>query len=274
MPSSWFDIRKDLTPGRSLALKAASFVLPVGLWCVVSYVPFVWHPMVRVTDPGGSAFLRPGMLTDRGDFAKENAALSAAGRAPAVGERANPVFLPAPHEVARAFYSAFTTEPQRRGEPWLHQSLAHSLRIILTGFGLSVAVGVPLGVLCGTFAFFSRLVEPPVDFVRYMPPPVFGALAVAVLGIDDGPKVAIVFIGTVFQTVRVVANTTRLLDPALLEAAQTLGTSRRGLVTRVIVPGILPNLYNDLRILLGAAWTLLTIAELIGATTGISYFIN
>ena len=45
---------------------------------------------------------------------------------------------------------------------------------------------------------------------------------VAILGIDDGPKIAIIFIGTVFQMVRVVANTTRLVDPALLEAAQTL----------------------------------------------------
>jgi NitT/TauT family transport system permease protein len=72
----------------------------------------------------------------------------------------------------------------------------------------------------------------------------------------------------------VVANTTRLVDPALLEAAQTLGTTRKRLVTRIVLPSILPNLYNDLRILLGAAWTLLTIAELIGATTGITYFIN
>jgi Binding-protein-dependent transport system inner membrane component len=53
-----------------------------------------------------------------------------------------------------------------------------------------------------------------------------------------------------------------------------LGANRQRLITRVIVPGILPNLYNDLRILLGSAWTLLIIAELIGATSGISYFIN
>src|SRR4051794_17297587 len=127
MAGSWFEIRRDLSPGRSLLLKVASFLLPLAAWCVVSYVPFVWHPMVRVTDPGASSYLQPGMLTDRVAFARENDGLAAAGRAVATGTRANPVFLPAPHDVVTAFYKAFVTPPQRRGEPWLHQSLAHSL---------------------------------------------------------------------------------------------------------------------------------------------------
>lgn len=274
MRTQWFDIRKPLSPGRSLALRVCSFLLPIALWCAISYIPFLWHPLVKVSDPGGSSYLQVDSLVDREVFEKDNASLAQGGKATATGEPANPVFLPAPHEVARAFVSAFTTPPRRLGDPWLHASLVHSCRIIVTGFALAAVVGVPLGILCGAFTSVSRLIEPPVDFVRYLPPPVFGALAIAVLGIDDGPKIAIIFIGTVFQMIRVVANTARTVDPALLEAAQTLGTSRKRLVTRVIVPAMLPNLYNDLRILLGCAWTLLTVAELIGATTGISFFIN
>jgi NitT/TauT family transport system permease protein len=230
--------------------------------------------MTRVTDPGGSGFLQAGDRLPKAEFAAENARLAAGGERPAAGVPANPIFLPAPHEVARALYTGFTTEPARPGEPWLHQSLGHSIRIICWGFLLAAAIGVPLGLLCGTFALFSRLVEPFTDFIRYMPAPAFGALAVAVLGIADAPKVAIIFIGTYFQMVLVVANTTRQFDPALIEAAQTLGARRSRLLTRVIVPGILPNLYNDLRILLGWAWTYLIVAELIGATSGISYFIQ
>ena len=76
----------------------------------------------------------------------------------------------------------------------------------------------------------ARLTEPFIEFFRYLPAPAFGALAVAVLGIDDAPKVAIIFIGTFFQQVLVIANTTRRIDPALIEAAQTLGASRRAAV--------------------------------------------
>jgi NitT/TauT family transport system permease protein len=272
--SSWLAIRKEPPGRRATVLKAMAFVLPLVVWSAVSYLPFVWHPMMRVSDPGGSAFLQVGDRLPKKEFAAENARLATGGEAPAAGVPANPIFLPAPHEVARALYTGFTTEPVRPGEPWLHQSLGHSIRIIFWGFMLAALIGVPLGLLCGAFGLFSRLVEPFTDFIRYMPAPAFGALAVAVLGIADAPKVAIIFIGTYFQMVLVVANTTRQFDASLIEAAQTLGARRSKLLTRVIVPGILPNLYNDLRILLGWAWTYLIVAELIGATSGISYFIQ
>ncbi len=271
---AWLAIRTEPPATRSVLLKVLSFLIPLGLWCLVSYVPFIWHPLVKVTDKGGSDFLEPEMLIDRVEFLRENDRLREENLPMAGGSRANPIFLPAPHEVARALYTAFKTPPQRKGDPWFHESLWHSIRIIFQGFSLSCLLGVPLGIVAGTFPSLSRVIEPFVDFVRYMPAPVFGALCIAVLGLADAPKVAIIFIGTFFHLVLVIANTTRLLDPALLEAAQTLGAGRKRMITRVIVPGILPNLYNDLRIMLGSAWTLLIIAELIGATSGISYFIN
>jgi NitT/TauT family transport system permease protein len=97
---------------------------------------------------------------------------------------------------------------------------------------------------------------------------------VAILGIYDGPKIAIIVIGTFFQQVLIIANTTRKVDPALLEAALTLGTRNRQLLTRVVVPAVLPDLYRDQRILLGWAWTYLIVAELIGTTSGITWFIT
>jgi NitT/TauT family transport system permease protein len=109
--------------------------------------------------------------------------------------------------------------------------------------------------------------------VRYMPAPVFGALAVAVLGLADAPKITIIFIGTFFQMVLIVANTTRKLDLSLLHAARTLGANDRQLLVHVVIPGVLPNLYRDMRILIGWAWTYLVVAELIGEKSGISAFI-
>jgi len=189
------------------------------------------------------------------------------------GIPSNPVYLPAPHDVLTAGWHDFQAPPQG-DNPTLGQRYAHSIRIILLGFLWSCLIGVPLGVLCGVYDFFSRLVEPFVDFFRYMPAPTFSTLLVAVLSAHDAPKIALVFIGTVFQMVLVVSKTTRLLDPALLEAAQTLGTKPRQMLTRVVLPGIAPNLYNDLRILLGWAWTWLVIAELIGVKSGLTGFLD
>ena len=191
-----------------------------------------------------------------------------------MGAPANPVFLPPPHAVLRALVTGFTTPPARPDEPWLHQSLWHSIQVIFWGFLFSSLIGVPLGILCGALPAMWRLTEPFIEFFRYLPAPAFGALAVAVLGIEDAPKVAIIFIGTFFQQVLVIANTTRRIDPALLEAAQTLGANRRVLVMRVVVPGVITEIYTDMRVLLGWAWTYLIVAELIGVSSGITYFIN
>jgi NitT/TauT family transport system permease protein len=176
--------------------------------------------------------------------------------------------------VGRAFWTAFTTEPKLRGDLWLHQSLWLSIKTIAAGFIISSLIGVPLGILCGAYASVSRVTEPAVDFVRYMPAPAFGALAVAVLGIHDAPKIAIVVLGTFFQQVLVIANTVRRHDPGLIEAAQTLGAKPRQLLFRVIVPSCVVDLYNDQRILLGWAWTYLIVAEVVGVSSGITFFIN
>jgi NitT/TauT family transport system permease protein len=270
----WFNVRQDLSPRRRVGLTILAFVLPLLVWSIVSYVPFVWHPMIKVTEPGDVSWLKPGQLIDRPAFAQEVAAQLDAGRSPPVGTRANPIFLPAPHEVGRALYTAFTTKPVLRGDKWLHESIWTSIQTIFWGFTISSLIGVPLGILCGAFVSASRLTEPFVDFVRYMPAPAFGALMVAVFGIHLEPKVAIIVIGTFFQQVLIVANTVRKVDGGLLEAAQTLGAKRRQLVLRVLLPASLPDLYNDLRILLGWAWTYLIVAEVVGVSSGITFFIN
>ena len=270
----WFAVRKALSPRRRLILAFMSFLIPLAIWSLVSYVPFIWHPMKAITDPGSVSYFRTGMLVDGDVFEREAAKALEHGASVPRGLPANPIYLPAPHQVASALYTAFTTPPKRRGEMWLHESLGHSISVIALGFLISSLFGVPLGILAGTYDIMSRTTEPFIEFFRYLPAPAFGALAVAVLGINEAPKIAIIFIGTFFQQVLVVANTTRKLDPSLLEAAMTLGARRMTLLFRVVIPGIIVDLYKDLRILLGWAWTYLIVAEMIGASSGITWFIT
>ena len=173
----WFTIGKEVSPPARRTLTLLSFLLPIVVWALVSYVPWIWHPLIRVTSPGDVVWFKADLLVERAVFAEENAkvlAATPAGHA-AEGVRANPIFLPAPHLVARAFWTAFTTPPVLRGDLWLHESLLLSIKTIFWGFLLSSLIGVPLGILCGAYAPMSRLIEPVIDFVRYMPAPAFGA---------------------------------------------------------------------------------------------------
>ena len=108
---------------RALVLKVIAFAIPLLVWCAVSYVPWIWHPQMKLTDKGGTTMYRVGDNVDKPDYAAEQKRLMDAGKAPMQGYSTNPIFLPAPHEVGQAFYTAFTTEPPRKGSPWL--SLIH-----------------------------------------------------------------------------------------------------------------------------------------------------
>lgn len=273
-PRIWLGTPVTYTARKRLTLAFLSFLLPLLLWCAVSYLPFVWHPLVLISDPGEVSYLQKGMRLDRTIFADEVANARAAGAPPPQGTPANPVYLPSPGEVLKALWTGLFSKSAERDAIRLPASLWHSIQIIFWGFLISSAIGVPLGVLCGAQPTLARLTEPFIEFVRYMPAPAFGALMVAILGIYDGPKIAIIIIGTLFQQVLVIANTTRRVDPLLVDAALTMGSRNLRLVRRVIVPAVLPQLYRDQRILLGWAWTYLIVAELIGTSSGITFFIT
>lgn len=269
-----FMIRAPLSPSSRTIFSVLSFALPLAVWCAVSYVPWIWHPMVLISNPGSVDYLQPGMRLDGKTFAAEVKTAEETGAAPPEGRPANPVYLPAPHEVLTALYTSFTTAPETRDAKWLHESLWQSIQVIFWGFLISSLIGVPLGLLCGAYSGISQSTEPFTEFFRYLPAPAFGALAVAILGIYDGPKIAIIVIGTLFQQILIIANTTRTLDYPLVEAAMTLGTKRIQMLPRIVIPAVLPAIYRDQRILLGWAWTYLIVAELIGTSSGITWFIT
>ena len=268
----WFVVRQDIGASRRSLLGVLAFLIPLAAWAAFSYLPFLWHPKMLILEQGDT-YLQVDKRYDKDAFAEANAKAADEGKALAVGTPANPVFLPAPHEVASALVTGFQEAPRNRSGSWLHERIFESLGVIFWGFLWASLIGVPIGIACGTFMAVSRGVEPFVDFIRYMPAPAFGTLMVAILGTQEAPKVAVIFIGTFFQMVLVLANTTRLMDVSLLEAAQTLGADNRRLIGRVILPGILPKLYADMRILLGWAWTYLIVAELIGEKSGITAYI-
>ena len=195
-----------------------------------------------------------------------------------------PVYLVPPHVVFATAWDDLKGRPESAidaaagdnksdAKPLLER-YQESLRTIALGFLLAAVLAVPLGILAGTYSVFSRLLEPFTDFFRYMPAPTFGVVLMAIFGLESAPKIMLVFIGTFPTALLVIANTTRQLDVSLLEAAQTLGASQRQLVTKVIVPGIMPTLYNDLRILIGCAWTWLVIAELLGFKSGLTEILD
>ena len=84
-----------------MIVSVMSFVLPLLIWSLVSYVPWIWHPMTEITEPGSVSYFKQGMLVDNETFERESLAASEAGTPLPAGNPANPIYLPAPQAALR-----------------------------------------------------------------------------------------------------------------------------------------------------------------------------
>ncbi len=178
----------------------------------------------------------------------------------------DPVFLPGPLTVFERLV-AWATEGDLGGDAGI------SIYRVVAGFLLSAALALPLGLLIGAFRPVEALLEPLTDFIRYMPAVAFIPLVMLWLGIEESAKIAIIFIGTFFQMVLMVAENVRGVPRAQIEAAQTMGATREEIIRLVLLQSAKPAILDTLRITMGWAWTYLVVAELVAANSGLGYAI-
>jgi len=176
------------------------------------------------------------------------------------------VFLPSPYTTAKALCTLFL----RRH---FFIDVAISTSRILAGFLIATFFGVPSGIIIGLSKRAQALVEPPFEFIRYTPIPAFIPLFILWFGVGELEKVVVIAFSIFFQIALMVANSVSLTPLPIIESAQTLGVTRWKLVTRVVYPFSRPKILDDLRVSMGWAWAVLTLAEIVGSTSGIGFVI-
>ena len=145
---------------------------------------------------------------------------------------------------------------------------------VVGGFAIAALLAVPLGVAMGAYKPVEAFFEPFVSFARYLPASAFIPLLILWAGIGEAQKLAVIFIGSFFSLVLMICVTVGNTRRDLVEAAYTLGVSDSGLIRRVLIPGAAPEIAEQLRMVLGWAWTYVIVAELIGASSGIGHMIT
>ena len=144
---------------------------------------------------------------------------------------------------------------------------------VVGGFLIAAVLAVPLGIAMGAYKPVEAFFEPFVSFARYLPASAFIPLLILWAGIGEMQKLLVIFIGSVFQIVLMVAVTVGSVRRDLVEAALTLGARDRGILARVLIPSAAPGIFEILRLVLGWAWTYVIVAELIGSSSGIGHMI-
>ncbi|GAP94787.1 urea carboxylase-related ABC transporter, permease protein [Leptolyngbya sp. NIES-2104] len=174
----------------------------------------------------------------------------------------DPKFLPSPANVLEAFGRLWSTRE-------LLKDTVASLWRVGVGFLLAALLSIPIGVLMGSFPSIRALLEPLFGLMRYMPAPAFIPLLILYQGIDEAPKITLIFIGVFFFNSLMVMDTVKFVPKDLIEATYMLGGNRREALTQVILPHVLPGILDACRINLAAAWQLVIVSELIAATEGL-----
>jgi ABC-type nitrate/sulfonate/bicarbonate transport system permease component len=178
----------------------------------------------------------------------------------------SPIILPSPAEVARSF-------PSLLQERALLQSIAATLKRVLIGFGLAVLVGVPLGIIAGSWRVVEAAGAPLALFGRNLPVAALIPLTILWFGIDETQKVMFIFVATLPFVYSDAASAIANVPDRYVETAQTLGASSFQIVRKVLVALALPDIYSSLRHLFGLAFGYIMLAELINAQHGLGYLL-
>src|SRR3984957_9884740 len=179
----------------------------------------------------------------------------------------SPVILPSPVEVAKSF-----------GPLWYERGLLDSiiatLRRVLAGFGLAVAVGVPLGIVAGSWRVLEAAVMPVALFARNIPVAALIPLTILWFGIEETQKVMFIFIACAPFVYSDSVHAITSVPDRYVETATTLGASRWQVMRKVLVPLAMPDIYKSLRSLFGLAFGYIMLAELINAEHGLGYLLS
>ena len=176
-------------------------------------------------------------------------------------------FLADPLQMLKSGWLLLTT----MGFGW---DIGMTVMRVLGGFLIAAALALPLGVLMGAYKPIEAFFEPFVSFARYLPASAFIPLLILWAGIGEAQKLSLIFIGSFFQLVLMIAVVVGNTRRDLVEAAYTLGSTDASLVKRVLIPGAAPEIAEIFRTVLGWAWTYVIVAELIGASSGIGHMIT
>lgn len=176
------------------------------------------------------------------------------------------IFLPSPGDVIHAFV-------QMAKDGTLLSYTSISIYRVMVGWVVAVIVAVPVGILISTSKIGAAIVQPLIEFMRYLPVVALVPLTLLYFGIGDSQKFMIIFLGTFFQLVLMVSDVVTGVSRDLLRASATLGCTRLQSYRLVLLPAALPGILDNMRITIGWAWTYLVVAELVAADSGLGYMV-
>lgn len=175
------------------------------------------------------------------------------------------VLVPAPEQVFNIFATNW---------PTLLNNVWSSVTLLLAGYFIGLSLGVVLGIICGWIPRLRAMLYPIANVMAPIPPTVFAPYLVVIMPTFRLASVCIILVGVFWPQFLNMILRVSSLDARILDNARALGVRNVTMITRVILPYVLPGVLNSLRVGLTTAFLMLTFAEMIGAKAGIGFYIT
>ncbi len=183
-----------------------------------------------------------------------------------------PTILPSPSEVIASMSDLIhSPDPENRN---LFDHIGISLRRVALGFILALAIVFPLGILIGAFGSMRALLSQVVTASGYIPIATLVPLTMSWFGLDEAQKVVFLAMAFGIFLLPMVAKAIDGVPDVYLRTAYTLGASRFQVITRVLVPVAMPDIWHAMRLAFGVGWSYLVLAEVVVKSGGLGDLID
>lgn len=181
-----------------------------------------------------------------------------------------PLFLPSPQAVLRQFVEYLTGAANDKP---LWQHFAASMFRVFTAFALACVTAIPIGIAMGMSRVARGIFDPPIEFYRPLPPLAYLPLIIIWFGIDELPKVLLIFLSCFAPLALAARSGMRSASQEQINAAYSMGASYMQVIRHVILPSAMPDILVGMRIAIGFGWTTLVAAEMVAANVGLGQMV-
>ena len=181
-----------------------------------------------------------------------------------------PIFLPTPQAVFQQFYEYLTG--QANDKPLWQHFVASMLRVF-SAFLLACVTAIPIGIAMGMSRTVRGIFDPPLEFYRPLPPLAYLPLIIIWFGIDEVPKVLLIFLSCFAPLALAARSGMRSASQEQINAAYSMGATYLQVIRHVILPSAMPDILIGMRIAIGFGWTTLVAAEMVAANVGLGQMV-
>ncbi len=169
--------------------------------------------------------------------------------------------------------ATFASLVELLGQPQVYEHVWVSLKRILVGLLLALLIGVPLGLLVGSYRHLEAATTPAFQFLRMISPLSWMPVVVMLMGVGDQPIYFLLAFAALWPILLNTAAGVRQLDPRWLQLSRSLSATRWETLRKVILPGVLGHVLTGVRLAIGILWIVLVPCEMLGVSAGLGYFI-